>query len=93
MRLEPVYAEVIPGNVIDKRSFISVLNKFNLKNTIIIIDRGFDSEENIQYLLENNIKFIMPLNDNSVKLKKIINENEFDSVIKFQDNYIQCLKV
>lgn len=93
VRLEPVYSEVIPGNVIDKRAFISVLNKFNLKNTIIIIDRGFNSEENIQYLLENNIKFIMPLNDNSVKLKKIINENEFDSVIKFQDKYIQCVKV
>ncbi|ENY68477.1 Putative new IS transposase, IS1634 family [Metamycoplasma auris 15026] len=91
--LEPVYSEVIPGNVIDKQAFISVLGKFNLKNTVIIIDKGFNSEENINYLLENNIKFIMPLNDNSKMLKSLISKSSFDTTFKFEDKFIKAFKV
>ena len=90
---EPVYSEVIPGNVIDKQAFISVLARFNLENTIIIVDKGFNSQANIEYLVENNIKFIMPMNDNSKDLKMILEQNKFSDVFKFNEKVIKCFKV
>ncbi|MCE6056596.1 transposase [Mycoplasmopsis agalactiae] len=91
--LEPVYSEVIPGNVIDKQAFISVLSKFDIKNTVIIIDKGFNSQENINYLFENNIKFIMPLNNNSKVLKNLISNSSFDTTFKFEDKFIKAFKI
>ena len=89
---EPVYSEVIPGNVIDKQAFIAVLSKFNLENTIIIIDKGFNSKANIEYLIENNIKFIMPMNDNSKDLQTILEQNKFSETFKFNEKVIKCFK-
>ena len=90
---EPVYSEVIPGNVIDKQAFISVLSRFNLENTIIIVDKGFNSKANIEYLIENNIKFIVPMNDNSKDLQTILEQNKFAETFKFNEKVIKCFKV
>ncbi|CBH40872.1 transposase [Mycoplasmopsis agalactiae] len=63
------------------------------KNIVIIIDKGFNSQENINYLFENNIKFIMPLNDNSKVLKNLISNSSFDTTFKFEDKFIKAFKI
>lgn len=93
VRKEPIYYETIPGNVIDKTAFIQVLNLFDVRKAIIIIDKGFNTKENVDYMLENQIQFIVPLNDNSKDLKHHLNHQKYTHTFKWNDRSIKCFKV
>ena len=78
---EPVYFETIPGNVIDKTAFLQILQVFDPKNAIIIVDKGFNSAENIEYLFsQKEYNFIIPFNDNSKKIKDIFNGDKYNKI-------------
>ena len=90
---DPIYFETIPGNIIDKTAFLQVLSRFDTKKATIIIDKGFNSSENLDFLFsQNEIKFIMPLNDNSVKVKEIISRNKYTEVFSYAGHKIRCFK-
>ena len=90
---EPVYYETIPGNVIDKTAFIQVLSRFDTKNAIIIVDKGFNTRENIDYLFSSgNYNFIIPFNDNSKKIKSILSKNKYSMAFKYNGKRVKGLK-
>lgn len=88
-RREPVYYEIVPGNVVDKTSFIDILSLFDSKNAIIIADKGFNSTENIEYLIQNDYNFIIPMNDNSTKKITLLKENKYTDVFKLDNRLVK----
>ena len=53
----PISAEIFPGNTADSKTLIPVLNKvktnYGLKRTVIVADKGMNSNENIDIICNN----------------------------------------
>ena len=63
----PIYFNVVPGSIHDITAMLTSYNELGLKNCILILDNGFFSDEYIMQMLSSeNIRFILPLKDNSV---------------------------
>ena len=65
----PSYYRILPGNVVDKVSFKNTILEMNIKDCVIVGDKGFYSTTNMGYLKKNNLKFILPLMRNSTILE------------------------
>jgi transposase len=84
----PVYYRLLPGNIREVKAFKNCLLEAGLDNAVIIADKGFYSKKNIDLLLEENLKFILPLKrdnllidysslaDNSFKTNNLYFEHE-----------------
>lgn len=57
----PVYYRLIPGSVKDVSSFTVCIKDAGVNSGVAIIDKGFQSANNIEQLDESGIKFIMAL--------------------------------
>jgi hypothetical protein len=64
----PVYFRVAPGSTSDKAIFGAVLDEIDAKGHIIILDKGFLSENNIRVMLGMGADFIIPLQKNTVEV-------------------------
>lgn len=62
---KPVYYKLLEGSISDKATLEDVLKESGIKNSISLIDKGFNSEDNINSLLENKNKYIMALRSDS----------------------------
>lgn len=69
----PLLSRLFPGKVVDKYSIQSMLSLFTISNKLLIMDRGFYSEANLNLFTSLNNKYIIPL---SVNLKEYKNEIE-----------------
>jgi hypothetical protein len=68
--MEPVCAEVFPGNSIDATSYSSFIKDNNLSKGIIIADKGFPPSK-IESELHNrpNLHFLTPIKRNDVRIQ------------------------
>jgi transposase len=57
----PVYYRVLPGNIREVRAFKTSLEESGIKNAVIIADKGFYSEDNINQIHSENLRCIIPL--------------------------------
>ncbi|MEM3227293.1 MAG: transposase [Saccharolobus sp.] len=73
---EPLMLKAMPGSIRDVKYFSSVLEEFDLRNCIIIIDRGFFSMNNIDEMNKREIRFIQPLGRNSKIIDYLITMKE-----------------
>ncbi len=62
---EPGFFRIVPGSIRDVSLFKRTLEEAGISAAVIICDKGFYSEENIRFLEDNNLRFIMPLKRNS----------------------------
>jgi hypothetical protein len=80
----PAYYRIIPGNIRDISAFKLSLLESNLKNMVVIADKGFSSEDNFKLLDELDLKYIIPLRRNNILIDKktlikgMENRKEFD---------------
>jgi transposase len=58
---QPLYYKLLAGNRREVNHFKLCLQESGLQDAIIIADKGFYSQENRQFLTENNLSYIMPL--------------------------------
>ncbi|MDR2828835.1 MAG: transposase, partial [Acholeplasmatales bacterium] len=79
-------------NVIDKTAFIQVLDRFDTKSSIIIVDKGFNTIQNIEYLKASNINYIVPYNDNSTKITKILEDNKYQKAFTHNGKNVMGMK-
>ncbi len=104
----PVGYEIFPGKTFEGHTLVPVLNslkkKYDIKDVIFVADRGMLSKENLQYLQENNFKYIVGarLRGMSAARKKQIldsvnysreKDNDDLRVAKFEINNTQKLIV
>lgn len=91
----PAYFRMIPGSVRDVSSLILTVKESEIKNAVIIGDKGFYSNENIKNLEsieEAHIHYLFPIKRNSSlidynKIKKG-DKREFDGYFMFEKRYI-----
>lgn len=74
----PVFYRVLQGSVVDKAAFMDTVSAAGCKNCIIIADKGFYSKKNVSALMEGNMKYILPLQDNTVNVEDEFYENNSD---------------
>jgi transposase len=90
----PVYYRIMPGNIKDIKSFKLCLDESQIKDAVIIADKGFYSEKNIEQLKKENLKFIIPLRRNNKQIcyDKIesTEKKSFDSFFKYEGRIIWC---
>ena len=85
----PVYYRLLPGNIRDVKSFKNTLLEAGIKQSVIIADKGFYSQSNIDLLLSEKLSFILPLKrDNQLINYQAIENNTF----KEKGNYFEFEK-
>ena len=75
----PVFYRVIQGSVVDKSAFMDTVNASGCKDCIIIVDKGFYSKKNVSALLEAGMRYILPLQDNTVNVETEFYQNNDDN--------------
>ena len=65
----PIYYRIVPGNIKDIKSFKLCLEESQIKDAVIIADKGFYSEKNINQLKQEMLSFIIPLRRNNRQIK------------------------
>jgi len=92
----PIFYRVLPGNVRDVSSLRSTIEESEIKDAIIIGDKGFYSKENKRLLQENGLKYILPLRrDNRLidySLMKQGDKSKFEGYFKFGERFIWYYK-
>jgi hypothetical protein len=60
----PIYFRVIPGNISDKAAFEASLMELRKTNCTAILDKGFYSKKNIDFMIGAELSFIVALQKN-----------------------------
>jgi len=88
----PVYYRLLPGNIRDVKSFKNTLIEAGIKNSVVIADKGFYSQPNIELLIAEGLSFIVPLKrDNPLINYQSIEDNTFkcgDNFFEFEKRFI-----
>lgn len=88
----PIYYRVMPGNVKDVKAFKLSLLESGVTDAVIIADKGFYSEQNVDQLNQEGLKFIVPLKRDSLRIDysqiKQADKTAFDGYFKFEDRII-----
>ena len=89
---QPVYYRLLPGNIKDISAFKLCLQESGVKDAIIVMDKGFSSQSNIEELEKNGLQFIIPLQRNNalINYEKIQGggKSHFDGYFKHEGRYI-----
>jgi hypothetical protein len=76
----PVYYRLLAGNIREVKSFKNCLREAGLEKAVIIADKGFYSQTNLEMLLQEELLFILPLRRNNMLISyQDIKENTFKS--------------
>jgi len=62
----PAYYRILPGNIRDVTAFKLSIAEADLKDAVVIADKGFGSQANFDMLSETGLCYIVPLKRNSV---------------------------
>lgn len=91
---EPVAMKTYPGNMLDSRSIDDFLTSFDVKNGLIVMDKGFYTKTNIEKFKEKNaLSYIVPLKNSAKVLKDLDIFNKINKLLKKQDEGILYHKV
>lgn len=88
----PVYYRIVPGNIREVKAFKICIEESGIQDAIIVVDKGFYSDNNLLLLEKEGFQFIIPLRRNNNLIhysdfgKKENNNNT--GFFKFQDKYI-----
>lgn len=82
----PIYYRLLPGNIREVKAFKNSLLEAGLKKAVIIADKGFYSQNNIDILEQERLKYVIPLKrDNALINYDTLSQNTF----KQQDSYFE----
>ncbi len=89
---EPTYYRIAPGNVRDITAFKLGVQEAGLKNVIVVADKGFSSQSNIELLQKERLGYIIPLKRNSKLIIYDLIKNgdykKFDGYFMFKGRFI-----
>jgi transposase len=57
----PVYYRILPGNIREVKAFKNSLLEVGLDSAVIVADKGFYSQKNVELLRKEHLRFILPL--------------------------------
>jgi len=83
----PTMIRSLPGSVRDIKTLYNSLSEIDIVNKILILDRGFFSEDVLQFLDGKNISYIIPTRRNSNYYKTRIHLNGH---LYYREQLIRC---
>jgi transposase len=93
----PLYYRVIQGDLREISAFKLTLEQSGLKDAIVIRDKGFSSEKNIEALRKSQLQYILPLRHNSAKIDypgfNTGTKQDMDGYFKYKSRYIWFRKI
>lgn len=91
-KLQPVYFRQVAGSVKDVSIIVKTVNELDAKNIVLIGDKGFHSNANVQELRENRIDYVLALKRNSsyIRYEKIKegNRKKFDGYFLYHKRHV-----
>ena len=88
----PIYYRILPGNIKDVKAFKLSLMESNIKDALIVLDKGFYSEANIDELLSEDLDFLIALRRTSTLIDYSCFETQakdtLDGFIKYDGKII-----
>jgi len=86
--VQPVFYKILPGNIKDVRGFKIALQEAAIKDAIVIADKGFYSKENVEFLMQEELRFIIPLKRDSKLVDYSKLDKKINNYFKFEERYI-----
>ena len=80
----PAYYRLFNGYIKDVKMLATTIKESNLKDIIIIADKGFFSEENLLFLENENLNYIVPLRRNST----LIDYKKYENLTKSKSHFL-----
>ena len=85
----PVMIRSVPGSVNDVNTLKLSLKEIDIKNKVVLLDRGFISEDNFKEMVARSIRFIIPLKRDSIHYNTRIH---LTGSFSFHSKLIHCGK-
>ena len=57
----PLYYRLLPGNIRDVKAFKNCIREAGLKKAIVVADKGFYSQSNLEMLQQEQLSYILPI--------------------------------
>ena len=93
---KPVFYRVVQGSIVDKSAFMDTVNAAGCSDCIIIADKGFYSKPNVSALLNAGMRYILPLQENTVNVEPEFYQNpsdgKWDNVFSYNKSAGWCRK-
>lgn len=83
----PTYIRSLPGSVRDIKTLYNSINEIDVREKVLILDRGFFSEGVMEFLESKKIKYVLPTRRNSRYYKTRTHLNKHFS---YHDRLILC---
>ncbi|MCQ2071425.1 MAG: transposase, partial [archaeon] len=77
---EPLYSKALFGSVRDVKSLVSCIKEMRHRDVVLVADRGFYSESNLEMLKSSGLGFAIPVRRNSDYYNQV-STNEFDAFV------------
>ena len=61
----PVYYRLLPGNIRDVKAFHHSLQESGIHDAVLVVDKGFYSDTNVEQLDQAKLRYVLPLRRNS----------------------------
>ena len=91
-KMQPGFFRMVPGSIRDVSTLVNTIKELDLDNIILIGDKGFDSEDNVNALSDSEMQYILPLKRNSSLIDygviKKGDRKRFDGVFQFEKRHI-----
>jgi len=91
-KMQPGFFRMVPGSIRDVSTLVKTIKELDMANIILIGDKGFDSEDNVDALSDGEMQYILPLKRNSSLIDygviKKGNRKKFDGVLQFEKRHI-----
>jgi transposase len=89
---QPSFFRLVPGSIKDITVIPATLKEAGIENAVIIGDKGFCSENNLKFLEDNGLQYIIPLKRSSAQIDyspiEIGNRRLFDGYFLFEKRSI-----
>lgn len=90
---EPVCSHVYQGNMLDLTSFDDFVSKFDYKDGLIVLDKGFYNKETLDKIIEKgNMKYILPLKKSSKVIVDNKADKDFEGILDNKEKIIHFKK-
>ena len=83
-RKRPVFSRMFQGNSLDKVSFKELLDRYQYKDILFLIDRGFTDEKNFEIIDNYDCNYIIPSSQNLEDYKNITKDQKFNGRFIFE---------
>lgn len=88
----PVFYRMVPGNIVDRSTLKETIVSSGCSDCIVIADKGFYSKVNLSFLMQENLRFILPLQSNTALIDEAFakdpDDRKFDGRFVFKDRLI-----